>query len=135
MFVICLYADLPELDENIFEYLMQLLEHQCLVAIRQKNYEDTIQCDACHRVNIYFYFLLIKIRIQIDNVDDLIQCVQCKTIVHKVNSRIIEYLNQILFIFRNVMDSMMIEMNGHVIHVNIIMIYINVVYVRKLEEY
>ncbi|CAF2480039.1 unnamed protein product [Rotaria sp. Silwood2] len=59
---------LPELDENIFEYIMQLLEHQCLLAIRQKNYEDTIQCDACHRI---------------DDVDDLIQCMQCKTIVHK----------------------------------------------------
>lgn len=29
---------------------MQILEHQCLLAIRQKNYEDTIECDACHRV-------------------------------------------------------------------------------------
>ncbi|CAF3672455.1 unnamed protein product [Rotaria sordida] len=59
---------LPELDENIFEYIIQLLEHQCLLAIRQKNYEDTIQCDVCHRI---------------DDVNDLIQCIQCKTIVHK----------------------------------------------------
>ena len=54
MFVSNFHVDLPELDENIFEYIMQLLEHQCLVAIRQKNYEDTIQCDACHRVNSSF---------------------------------------------------------------------------------
>ncbi|CAF1537395.1 unnamed protein product [Rotaria magnacalcarata] len=59
---------LSELDENIFEYIMQLLECQCMLAIRQKNYEETIQCDACHRV---------------DDVYDLIQCIQCKTIVHK----------------------------------------------------
>ena len=42
--------DLPELDENIFDYIVQSLEHQCLVVHRQKNYEDTIRCDACHRV-------------------------------------------------------------------------------------
>ena len=56
MFVSNFDVDLPELDENIFEYIMQLLERQCLVAIRQKNYEDTIQCDACHRVNISSLF-------------------------------------------------------------------------------
>jgi len=50
--------DLPELDENIFEYIMQLLEHQCVLAIRQKNYEDTIQCDACHRVIIQFFLFI-----------------------------------------------------------------------------
>ncbi|UJR35888.1 hypothetical protein I4U23_028631 [Adineta vaga] len=59
---------LPELDENIFEYVMQLLEQQCLQGVRHKNYQDTIQCDACHRI---------------DDVDDLIQCTQCKSIVHK----------------------------------------------------
>ncbi len=47
--------DLPELDENVFEFIMQILERQCLLAIRQKYYSDTIQCDACHRVIIYFY--------------------------------------------------------------------------------
>jgi hypothetical protein len=56
MFIICFDVDLPELDENIFEYIMQLLEHQCLVGIRQKNYEDTIECDACHRVNVNSLF-------------------------------------------------------------------------------
>ena len=47
-----MHIDLPELDENVFEYIMQLFEHQCLIAIRQKNYEDTIECDACHRVTL-----------------------------------------------------------------------------------
>ncbi|CAF0932138.1 unnamed protein product [Adineta steineri] len=59
---------LLELDENIFEYIMQLFEQQCIFALRQKNYADTIQCDACFRI---------------DDVDDLIQCTQCKTIIHK----------------------------------------------------
>ncbi len=52
--------DLPELDENIFEYIMQLLEHQCLIAVRQKNYEDTIECDACHRVIFILFFFILK---------------------------------------------------------------------------
>jgi hypothetical protein len=55
MIEFCFYLDLPELDENIFEYIIQLLEQQCLLAIRQKNYGDIIQCDACHRV--FFYLL------------------------------------------------------------------------------
>ncbi len=53
--------DLPELDENIFEYVMQLLEHQCLIAVRQKNYEDTIECDACHRVIFILFYPKIKL--------------------------------------------------------------------------
>ena len=48
--VIDYLIELPEIDENIFEYIMQLLEQQCLTTIRQKSYEDTIQCDACRRV-------------------------------------------------------------------------------------
>ena len=82
-----LCIDLPELDENIFEYIMQLFEHQCLVAIRQKNYEDQIECDACHRVMICSSSSSMEypISIQIDDVDDLIQCIQCHTIVHKVS--------------------------------------------------
>ncbi|CAF0829830.1 unnamed protein product [Adineta ricciae] len=74
---------LPEIDENIFEYIMQLLEQQCLKAIRQKSYEDTIQCDACRRI---------------DDVDDLIQCVQCKSIVHKKCYGIAEHEDQWLCI-------------------------------------
>ena len=48
------WIDLPELDENIFEHLIELLEQQSLLAIRQKYFEDSIHCDACRWVSLRF---------------------------------------------------------------------------------
>jgi hypothetical protein len=80
------------------------------------------------------YLILNKVRIQIDNVNDLIQCLQCKTIVHKVNSLIIEIFYFCRY-FRNAMDWKIIKMNGDVFHVNVMMAHIDVISVRKLEEH
>lgn len=51
------FLDLPELDENIFEYVMQILEQQCFTVYQQKNYEDNIRCDICRRVKENIFLL------------------------------------------------------------------------------
>ena len=93
--------DLPELDENIFEYIVQSLEHQCLVVHRQKNYEDTIRCDACHRV----CSTLARRCLEASSLDSSmmsmiwIQCFQCKIVVHKVDRmRLMDWFAGLVFL-------------------------------------
>ncbi|CAF0727409.1 unnamed protein product [Didymodactylos carnosus] len=59
--------NLPVLDENVFEYIIELLERQCLNAIRQLNDEDAIYCDVCRLI---------------DDVNDLVLCTKCDLVVH-----------------------------------------------------